>query len=210
MPNSTLPAIDDCLDIYRRIYDHFGTAAFSPERLADALDPDARASDGRSLTHLLDLLVAYGLLERRGRERYRIRCAPDESLDRWRTVAVSRTRRLHRLVDGTVPFSDGSVSQVDDALSHGGETFASVPVDHPDDFDAVETAVVGRFDARPACAGVVLRSPGDLAAAVQRFADRLCDRGVAHRDWAFEKATTDLVGAQKNDLEFRLFLRVTT
>jgi hypothetical protein len=196
-----LPVIDDCLDLYLQIHERFGTSTFRPERLAeDAADVD------RPLTHLLDLLVAYGLLDRRADGQYRIRCAPDDDLDRWRTAADSRAERLHRLVGRE---SDGAPVAAD-LLTHEGGTFVSVHVGPDADFDAVETALVDALTVRASRDGVVVRSPGDLAADVQRFADRLCDRGVEARDWRFEKVATDLIGAGKDDLEFRLFLSVTT
>jgi len=199
MTSDTLPAVEDCVDLYLRIHDHFGTATFTPERLADVTD-----HDGRSLTRLLALLVAYGLLDQR-EGRYRVRCAPDDGVDRWRAAAASRGERLYRLVARQESATDASTH--DDSLSHDGAAFASVYVDDTDDFDAVETALVDALTARPACDGVVLRAAGDLAATVQRVADRLCDRGVDSRHWRFEKTATELVGVEKDHLEFRLFLR---
>lgn len=196
----TLPALDDCLDLYLRIDEHFGSTPFTAERLADLTD---RADAGRPLPHLLDLLVAYGLLERQGSDRYRVRCAPDDDPDRWRTAAVSRAERLRRLV------GSNASADADETLAHEGTTFASVHVDDVDDVAAVERALVDALDVAEAD-GVVLRSPGDSAADVQRFADCLCERGAERRDWRFEKVATDLVGAEKDDLEFRLFLRTRT
>jgi hypothetical protein len=201
MPGTdTLPAVDDCVDLYLRIHDHFGTTAFSPNRLADSIDHDD-ADDGRSLAHLLELLVAYGLLDRPATDRFRIRCAPDDELEQWRAATIARTERLRRLVDGRADTPTG-----DDTLSHDGATFTSVRVDADADFDAVERAIAE--SAAAARDGVVLRSPGDFAAAVQQFADRVCERGIPSRDWRFEKVTTDLVGDRKDALEFRLYLRI--
>lgn len=204
MPTTdTLPAVDDCVDLYLRVHEQFGTRPFSPAQLSDLLD-DAESGDGRSLPHLLDLLVAYGLLDRLAADEFRVRCAPDDESERWRTAAIARTERLHRLVRRRL--SDAPTS--DDVLTHDGAAFASVRVDDAD-VDAVETALVDALDGvGDWCDGVVLRSPGDLAADVQRFADRVCERGVATRDWRFEKVTTDLVGSRKDALEFRLFLRL--
>ncbi|AZH24538.1 hypothetical protein [Haloplanus aerogenes] len=197
---NTLPAVEDCLDLYLRIHDHFGTETFTRERLAEVVDHD----DDRPLRRLLELLVAYGLLDRRG-ERYSVQCAPDDGIDRWRAVAVARAERLHRLVARRESVTDAATR--DDSLAHDGETFASVYVDDTDDVDAVETALVDALTAHPACDGVVLRAAGDLAATVQRVADRLSAHGVERRPWRFEKTATELVGAEKDHLEFRLYLR---
>jgi hypothetical protein len=214
MPTTeTLPAVDACIDLYVRIYDCLGDEEFAPDELADlviAREGERTASDaGRSTDQLLDLLVAYGLLSHRD-GCYRVRCAPDETLDRWRAKATARAELLHRSVEQagepsrTEP-SDGADRAV---LTHDGDAFARVRLADADDLTTAETRLSAALDSCHDCVGVVLCAPGELAAEVQRFADRQCDSETgSRRDRSFEKATTDLVGEDKNHLEFRLFLR---
>lgn len=215
MPTTeTLPAIDDCIDLYVQVHDLYGADVFDPDdmsrRVRTRVAGTDLPTDVRSLTRLLDLLCAYGLLDRHHDGRYQVRCAPDESLDRWRAKTATRVESLHHRVDrATNPARDEPTGDSGRAtLRHEGDAFASVRVSHPGDLDSARADIPTAMDEHPECAGIVLRSPGELAAAVQRFADELCDpEATASGVSAFEKVTTDLVGDDKNDLEFRLFLR---
>lgn len=205
--NQTLPAIDDCIDLYIQIHDDFGTEAFAPEEVAARVDD--LSADEHSLVRLLNLLVAYGLLDRNDDGQYRVRCAPNESLDRWRAAATSRVEFLHRLVQRTTIPESATDDAGGDSLRYEGDAFASVYVDDAGDLDSAETAIENALAEQPECVGIVLRSPGDVAAEVQRFADRLRENNITTADRSFEKEMTDLVGDDKDNLEFRLFLRET-
>lgn len=216
-PPETLPAIETCVDLYVEICDSYGTDVFDPESLSQRLGSREGGTDlpadVRSLIRLLDLLAAYGLLLRHPDGRYRVQCAPDEDLDRWRVNAVDRIESLYRRVQRATGSSpDGSTDDSDpEQLRRAGVTFASLRVTDPTDLDSARTTVRTVLDERPECAGIVLRSPGELAAEVQRFADELCEsQSTATGGRAFEKEATELVGDHKDDLEFRLFLRETT
>jgi len=215
-PSEQLPAIDACIDLYTRLYDRHGRAAFDPESLSRrSADGDEEPPGDESLPRLLDLLVAYGLLDRTREGRYRVRCAPDERLDRWQARTATRVETLHGLVPRTTSGSPGRSPSGSgggrETLRHAGDEFASVRVTGADDLDSVTIALREALAEAPSAVGVVLRSPGDLAADVQRLADEL-PSGVEVDDetWSFEKATTDLVGEDKDHLDFRLFLRETT
>lgn len=215
-PPETFPAIDACIDLYVTVHDRYGMDAFDPDDLSRRSctrdDGTNLPADTRSLTRRLDLLVAYGLLERRDDGRYRVRCAPEEGLDRWRIDATNRIealyRRVHRAMgtSGDDPDDGGGRAQ----LRHDGAVFAGIRVSKPGDLDSAPSTVRAVLDEHPECAGIVFRSPGELAAEVQRFADELCDPSAAMvKGRTFEKETTELVGDHKDDLEFRLFLRET-
>jgi hypothetical protein len=212
----TLPAIDDCIDLYVRIYDRYGTDAFDPEDLSRHLSNRARGADvpadGQPLIRLLHLLVAYGLLARQRDECYRVRCAPDENPDRWRAKTAPRVETLYQRVQrSTNPSGDEPTSDSEcETLWHDGEAFVSIRVTDIADLDSARTTIQPTMDEHSECTGVVLRSSGALAAEVQRFADGICESPTtAGGERVFEKEATDLVGEDKNDLEFRLFLRGT-
>lgn len=191
------PRLAECVGLYRRAYERHGTDPFTAERL-----------DGRDDRELLDLSVAYGLLAFDG-EAYRVRCAPDATDDCWRSAMRDRADAIRRAVSDATAGDDGGATdeRAGSKVSHGGRTYTSVFVAPSDDFDAVVRAV-GRAH-RADGHGVVLRSPGDYAGEVQRFADQLCDpAAVAETSLAeqFQKESSDVVGHDKDALEFRLFL----
>lgn len=214
MPTTeTLPAIDSCIDLYVQVHDLYGAGAFDTDDLSRRLstldDGTALPTDVEPLTRLLNLLCAYGLLNRHRDGRYRVRCAPDESLDRWQAKTATRVeslyQRVHRTMNPSRDKPTGDSGRT--ALWHDGYAFASIHVTDSADLNSAQTSIQTAIDEHPECAGIVLRSPGELAAEVQRFADGLCEpAATASGERAFEKVTTDLVGDDKNDLEFRLFL----
>lgn len=214
MPTTeTLPEIDRCVDLFLRIHDFYGEDTFGPDelsqRLGDCDDETRLPAETHSLTRLLNLLTAYGLLDRRIDGHYQVRCVPDEEVDRWRARAVTRVDTLYQRVRGTATSSEDERTDGPgpETIRHDGEPFVSVFLRDAADFDAARTTVRNAMEDYPDYAGVVLRSPAELAAKVQRFADELCDPAATpDENRRFEKVTTDLVGADKDDLEFRLFL----
>lgn len=199
-PTETLPAADACLDLYATLYDCYGTDAFDRDDLS-------RPTDDESLTRRLELLVAYGLVDRRADGDYQVRCSPDESLDRWRAKGAARCESLYHRIQRTTPAGDDASDHADsETVTREDRTFAGVRVTDSADFDSVRATLRTAMANHPECDGVVLRSSGVGAAAVQRLADELCASGTpAGRQ--FEKEATALVGEEKNALEFRLFLR---
>jgi len=216
-PTETLPEIDECIDLYLHAHDFYGVDTFGVDDLSrrlggreDGTDLPARTD---SLTRLLDLLTAYGLLDRHQDGRYRVRCEPDEGLDRWRASAATRVEALHRRVRRTVDLSpeERTRSPEPETIRYDGNLFVSVLVKDAADLDAARADVRAAMDDHPEYGGVVLRSPGELAAEVQRFADELCEPAATPAgNRRFEKVTTNLVGTDKDDLEFRLLLRETS
>lgn len=218
MPDTeTLPDFDNCIDLYVQIHDLFGTDVFDTDDLSRRLETRDTGSelptDLRPMTRLLDLLSAYGLLDRLRDGRYRVRCEPDESLDRWRAKTATRVESIYERVHQTMgPYRDEpTVGSGREELWNDGDAFVSIRLTDSTDLQSAQTFVQAAMKDRSECAGIVLCSPGELAAKVQRFADRLCEpAATASGEPAFEKVTTDLVGDDKDDLEFRLFLREST
>lgn len=199
---NVLPGFDDCIDLYLTVYDQYGTEPFTP----DQLDLDLAADE---FQRLLNFAVAYGLLAFDGTS-YNIRCEPGAPADRWQSLATDRVTRIRRAIPNrarmdTIPDA-GDLEE----LTFEGETFTSAFVTELDDFDAVADTVASV--ASDDHDGVVLRSPADLANEVQRFADRLCDQSEVLKtplSDPLQKEYSDVVGDDKDDLEFRLFLSTT-
>lgn len=214
--DDSLPRIDRCVTLYLTVWDLFEDRSFTPEELTRRLIQHDRAIDattGSSEPRVsLDLLVAYGLLERVEADTYRIRCAPDADVDQWERDRRSQLQRLHERVQQRKrqPNTDpAEAPAAEGCLRRRGETFSSLRVEADSTFQDVSTAIVDRSDRESDTAGIVLRSPADLAGQVQQLSDDLCsaetttDRAVPR----FEKVTSDVVGEHKDDLEYRLYLR---
>ncbi len=211
----SLPAIDGCIELYLAIDDAFDTASFDLDDLDRALSPtgpDGVSSRDRERRRRLDLLVAYGLLTRTDDGAYRVRCVSDAGVAEWERKAAARARELHRRTRRRATAGRPSAGESSDrtpTVVHAGEEFRSVFVDGDTDFDSVVATLAARGDDAES-AGVVFRAPGEAANRVQRLADRLCDDETAAETTLtdrFEKTHTDLVGEDKDALEFRLFLR---
>jgi hypothetical protein len=185
------PHLQDCVDLYLAAHDRYGTGGFTAEQATTEL--------GASERHL-ELAVAYGLVEYDGTT-YRVGLDPDADTGRWAAALTERAALLRRTIaDRRTGRATGGGEAA--TVAFEGRRFASVFVDGSEGFDAVVEAVerldVGDRD------GIVLRSPGPNANAIQRIADRLCESTPS--SVSFQKNGTDVVGADKDDLEFRLFL----
>ncbi|RQG99258.1 hypothetical protein [Natrarchaeobius oligotrophus] len=201
---NVLPRFDECIDLYRLAYDRYGTEPFTLDHVDEELSV-------RNARELLDLAVAYGVLEFDGTT-YRVRCEPDDPADAWRSALTTRAQRVQRsLVDRFVLEEDGDLEDRtpdSDVLTYDSNRFESVFVSESDDLDAIADAIVSRSSG--STAGVVLRSPGEDAGHVQWCADRLCDPSAVAEtslEEPLQKEYSDVAGDDKNDLEFRLFLR---
>ncbi|WP_124179679.1 hypothetical protein [Natrarchaeobius halalkaliphilus] len=228
--STSLPRIDDCLELYLIVTDRHGTSTFT----RDDINQYRHIEDVESL---LELGVAYGLFAVDSSQ-YRIRCEPDASRADWQEATTERATTIQRTisnrlesmrgsgaVNGSVA-ATGSKTTVDsdtttdsvrtelqrddgrEVLQHESDRYTSVFVSESDGFDAVFEALVSvPVDD---CAGVVLRAPGEYASHVQRFADRLCTNSIVDESslsTSYRKEYSDVVGDDKNELEFRLFLR---
>lgn len=206
--------LGECIDLYLHAWQFFGDRAFTPGTLAKRLVDHERdieyITDEDEPERHLDLLVAYGLLGWTEDDHYRVESAPNEDLETWQERQATRTEVLHEYVQRhyedrtTDPEVEG-----DDHLRRHGETFASVDVDDEVGSSELTDRVMTVMDAGADVAGVVLRSPAALTAHVQQLADDLCNRErMADASCGpFEKATADVVGEHKDDLEYRLYLR---
>ncbi|WP_222914507.1 hypothetical protein [Natrinema sp. SYSU A 869] len=206
---TSLPAIDDCLEAYLAAHADFGAEPFSSADLADRVDGfDPSEPTG---AHRLDLLIAYGLVDRIGDDRYRIRCRPDESVARWQERSVERAATVRRLVADRTAGHE-TPSNDPEPLSHDGDSFASVFVSEQDDVETVATTAAAALARDASLSGIVLRGAGSRADHLQQITDELCNSDVVeHTDLeqSFEKVVSDVVGESKDTLEFRSFLRIT-
>lgn len=195
--NATLPYFDVCLDLYRIAYDQQGTDSFVPNEL-DWYHPEHERD------RILDLAVAYSLLTTDGTV-YSVTCKPDASAECWESVAEDRADRVKQAL--STPDGDKDSDAGRQSLTYDGEEYASVRVEDGDNFAAVAEAVSDvRLDRWK---GVVLRSPGDYANEVQRFADRFEESTNVDNvplSTPLRKEYSDVEGSSKDALEFRLFL----
>jgi hypothetical protein len=200
MKQASLPQLDACLDLSETAYSQHGTESFA------ATDLEWDAADAEK-EHLLELAVAYGLLSF-DRTVYRLTCAPDAPAERWETAIDDRAGRVKRAITNHFDSPDTHSETAERApLTYEGEEYASVTVEEVDEFEAVVEAVSAVELVE--WAGVVLRSPGEYANEVQRFADRLCDASeLADVPFSapFTKEYSDVRGTDKDELEFRVFL----
>jgi len=208
------------IDLYLDLWERAGAAAFEVADLPPDIgrtgrtDPDttiaAREGDEERLRQRLEDLVAVGLLDRREDGRYRIRLTPTGSLDEWHAKSASRIDELHGAVQDRLQRREGaSPGREDPVVRFEEATYLSHTVDADVRFADLVAALDELLDGNPETSRVVLRCPGDDADRIQRHADRLCDpaemasQGVA----PFEKVTTQVLGRNHDDLEYRLYLR---
>lgn len=211
---TSLPSVDECASLYRQISRDFPDDWFTVEELRVRLlqgGYDDHSEERDDLGYLLSLLVAYGLLDRDEQDRYRVRCKPGESSARWHARIEPNVEAIHRSVhesDGTerpsLPRGGGG-----SRIPHGGATYREIAVESDTEFPDLLAELTTVLERNPDLANVVLTAPATEMGAVQRFADRLYDAeamsetGCTHR---FEKDDSDVVGEDKDDLEYRLYL----
>lgn len=201
MDRATFPRLDECITLYQDAYAEHGTDPFAP----DTVELDSSDTDR---DRLFELSIAYGLLRVKG-ETYQVTCPPDASGTRWETAITAHGDRIVEALDESLDRQDAPWdSDADRAtLTYEGDEYASVTVEESDDFAAVVEAVAAVKLAQ--WAGVVLRSPGEYANEVQRFADRLGDPSAladTPLSSPLSKEYSDVTGTSKNELEFQIFL----
>lgn len=216
-PDPSLPRIDRCTELYLDVWDLFGERSFEPDEVARRLiehERDVAALTGSDEPRRgLDLLVAYGLLERDD-ERYRVRCRPNENVEDWHRDVRPQLEAVHRRVgrlqrrrrDG--PDSENEPGE-GPVVRREGDTYVAIDVEEDAPFLEIAANVTESATRQPDTAGVALCAPADLAGAVQQLADRLCSADAMAEVGRprFEKVTSDVVGEHKDDLEYRLYLR---
>jgi len=196
-----LPALDECTELYLTAFEEFGTERFD----ADEITSEAATDD---VERVLDLAVAYGLLDQMG-EAYEIAVEPDAPQRRWTATIISRMDRIRNSIESAWNSSGGVTQQGLDVVQDE-TTFASVflPEGEGEAYlrRAMDETVSGETD------GFVLRTPATNASTLQRLADRLCSgeqRDQPTEYGRFEKESTDVIGSGKDSLEFRIYLVAT-
>lgn len=209
MDDSNLPQIDSCIVLYTDAYDLFGTAEFGLEELARRItdrELDDHTVDDAELSRNLNLLVAYGLLERTDDRRYCVRCFPDEDVDRWHDHLRSQFEAIHERVRTERPPGAEGTEQ----LRQDGRSYARIEITEETTVGNSWTEVSNVVDPDDPC--VALCAPATSSSHVQQLADELCD-SAEDRDrnvGPFEKVSSDVVGEHKDDLEYRAFLTERT
>lgn len=200
--NQSLPHLDSCLELCQIIHNKHGTKPFETEDIE---------WDSSELTsaEILNFGVAYGILSLND-GKYHLNCSVDAPENRWATALHNHADEVQQAIINQLDLHETANHENDSltTLRWGDEVFISVFVDETDDFDSVvdSVATVDLSDRD----GVVLRSPGDYANEVQRFADQLCN--IPERSdnlivTTFDKISSDVTGSEKNSLEFRIYLR---
>jgi len=194
---SDLPKFEACVRLYRQAYLEHGSERFT----RDQLEESEFTTD---IPQLLDLSVAYGIIECDGVS-YRISVEPDATTEDRRSTLQTHADRIAQALNGDDV--DSRTTRSPDEIDLGDETFESVFVSESDDFDSVVDSITAITSS--GSDGVVLRSDGEHANEVQRFADRLCtpsELSGTQGATQFQKESSDVVGSDKDELEFRLFL----
>lgn len=207
----TLPSIDECIDLYRHIHRNFGDNKFQFTSLEASLknsNINKYPSSKDKLLSQLHMAVAYGLLDSYGNNRYKVRVTPKESREIWQSKAVSRISNLYCQVHREENLSASEPERLSDekTVYCDGDPFVIIQMDQGFNFQELLNDIDSIVERNPENEGIVLQAPGDLAGKVQQVTDRLCDNSTENQP-VFEKVMTDLVGDEKDDLTFQVFLR---
>lgn len=212
--NESLPHIGDCVPLFQQVCRTFNDEWFTVEDLYKILRQeldDGRNYEENELDDHLNQLVTYGLLRRDAQHRYRIWCRLGESVDDWHAKIKPQVEALHRLVHATER-PEGTYAtnlKITDIISYKGETYRGIFVGKDTEFQDLASILAELLNQNSDHANIVLRSPANEASTVQGIADRLRDTEVLAEPGAlfrFEKENSEVVGEDKDDLEFRLFL----
>jgi hypothetical protein len=201
------------IELYLDCWETFGTAEFPVERVrATRTTHPGDAPTGRSrgdVETAVETLVASGLLERVGEDRYQIRLTPEDDLDDWIEHTVSRVSSLHEAVQSARSERDARAWASDRtaAVDFEGTTYLRLPVAPEATVAEVAKALTETFAGSPDQEDVVLTAPADEAAHVQHIADRLCDPDTDRvGSYSLQKVTTAVLGPDPDSLTFRLYL----
>lgn len=202
MTTAQLPDLEQCVSVYLKVWDEFGTDSFSVSDVVAELhqrDAESALLDGIGPQRHLDLLTAYGLLELVADDRYRVQCRLEETQLEWWERLEAQVETLHDAVHETRQMD----STADDhpLLTYRGHTYVSLFVDEETQLSEVVDTL---HDVDQLRDGVALRSPATLANDVQDIADELCEGD--HDVRPFEKVNSEVKGADSSDLEFRLYV----
>jgi hypothetical protein len=170
-----LPRLADSLTIYRIVCDVHPQAAVSAE--------DVRRHAGEAVddvVSLLDMLVAYGLLDRSA-DGYTPRCRPADDLDRWRHQGARRAEVLYEAVHGG--------DTVTPRLRARDRTYTVVEVEADDTLDTVSDRLATAATSAADTVGVALTTPAEAANELQRLVDDI----ERTERFALEMADTEVV-----------------
>lgn len=183
-----LPRIDASLTVYQIVCESDPQSAVTAEEVRRHVD--GVVNDPESV---LDLLVAYGLLDR-STDGYTIRCGPTEDVSQWRDRGARRAEALYEAVHGRLG-TDVSPSSAGDA----DPRYAVVEVEA----DTSLSAVLDRIEAASPDehAGVVLTTPAEAATTVQRLVDDIEDSDRS----TLEMVDTEVVDTDSG-LQYRSYL----
>lgn len=205
--SNELPQLDACIDLYSDIWDVFGTDHFETEALIAELRERAPGD-----THLpddprryLELLVAYGLLDRITEESYCVRCPPNETERAWQDRFVDRAEQLYtaaRAVHEERTRSD------ERHITFRDRTYVSIGVTDETTVETVGKRITELVEMDRLRAGIVLCCPADQASIAQSIAD---DLGTPNETemvspFVFEKVNSEVTGADTDALQFRLYV----
>lgn len=199
--STRLPRFDDCVVLYLRAFDQYGTDTFVPCEL-DSFESDSERD------RLLELAVAYGFFSTDGTT-YTVNCTPDASDGDWTSLLVERADRISEAIPHQMTNCTGNStpSPEEAVISYNRLSFTSIFMTNSTTFEEVAEAVASVSE--DTSDGVVLRSAGDRANKVQRIADQFCDPTETDDlpfSTAFQKVHTAVKGDDTDELEFRLFL----
>lgn len=212
--DDSLPNIGECATLFHQVCRTFTDEWFTVEELCKLLRQeknDERSHEANDLDDFLDLLVAYGLLQRDAKHRYRIRCRPGESATEWHANVEPQIEAIHRHIH-TSERSGRTLVTSDkpkDVIPHKEETYLGIFIGEDTEFQELVTVLTELLKQDLDRASIVLRSNANEAATLQGIADRLHDPDVMAEKgcpYRFEKEDTEVVGEHKDDLEYRLFL----
>jgi len=216
MTETHLPELTGHLELYLTVWETVGREEFTADELRRKTATKGADSgpwgDDQNLQESLDELVAYGLLDWYGDGRYRIRLTPEESLDEWIEKTVDRVTTLHEAVQSVTQKQDGRGSTETaqtDTIQFEGTTYLRMAVAAGNSIEDVEQELTSLFEEQSDRNAVALTSPADDAAHVQHIADQLCDpKLMADRtnSYNFEKVTSQVLGTDPDNLEYRLYL----
>lgn len=200
--SNELPRLEACLSLYSDIWDAFGTDRFEPDDLARherATTRELRLPDDPR--HHLELLVAYGLLDRINGSEFCIQCPPNEPA--WQDRFADRAEQLYSAVRAV---REKRARSGERCITYRERTYVWIDVAE----NATVETVANRIDAEMDRLrdGVVLCCPADQAGIAQSIADDLGDPNESGTipPFAFEKVASEVTGRDTDALQFRLYI----
>lgn len=205
------PHIDDSIILYVRIWDVFGEQPVDYEALVACFsDRDSGAGIGEpELERRLNVLVTHGLVDREDGQ-YRVQCTSYEDVSAWAERGGVPEAIYRQVRQAATQIERTSEADAPAVFERENEAFLSLPAEEETNFSALVTEVADRLGRSPAFDGIVIRCPAAVLGVVQQVADELCDAdamAATELPYRFEKVISNIRGENKDDLEYRLYLR---